>query len=161
MTRMTELAATFPLTADHADAAAALMAHAYTDSRIGATPWSAGSIISSLASAHGFGLGINTGGQPDPDAALAGFLLARQLGSEAELLAIAVNQQERRHGYGRILLNTMIGRLKQEQTASVFLEVAVENHPAIQFYQIHGFEISGRRPRYYGSQDALIMQLSI
>lgn len=144
-----------PLSADQAADAAALMTSAYSDVCVGASPWSAAGIASALTAAQTISLVIRVG----PDRPMTGFLLARQVGEEAELLAMAIRQSEHRNGYGRILLTSLTERLKQAQSGVVFLEVAAANHPAIDFYRAHGFVISGRRPGYYRDQDALIMRL--
>jgi ribosomal-protein-alanine N-acetyltransferase len=58
------------------------------------------------------------------------------------------------------------GRADQAGADSMFLEVAVDNAPAIALYEAAGFAAVGRRPGYYdrgaaGRVDALILRLDL
>ena len=50
-----------------------------------------------------------------------------------------------------------------ELSKAVFftLEVRMSNFGAVRLYEKFGFEIMGRRPKYYGDEDALIMCKSV
>jgi len=43
----------------------------------------------------------------------------------------------------------------------VHLEVRPTNWAAISLYESLGFSTTGRRPRYYGDEDALLMTLNL
>jgi [ribosomal protein S18]-alanine N-acetyltransferase len=98
------------------------------------------------------------------DAAL-GFVVARDLGEEAEILSIGTLPPARRRGIGRALLGCVAAQSRQRGLGSVVLEVAADNEAARQLYAVHGFLQVGRRPHYYrraeGSADALILRLGI
>jgi [ribosomal protein S18]-alanine N-acetyltransferase len=93
------------------------------------------------------------------DSSVIGFLIARQVADEAEILNLAVNPQSRRTGHGSALLRGVLQAFQQRQVARAFLEVRESNVAAIAFYHKHGFVPTGRRNAYYSSpqEDALIM----
>lgn len=82
-----------------------------------------------------------------------GFILARVLGSEAEILTFAVAPAYKRMGLGRCLLNELLNFLMSVNCEKVFLEVAVDNEAAIALYTSMGFKIIGMRPNYYKRAD--------
>ena len=63
-----------------------------------------------------------------------GFILARVVGDEAEILTFAVHPSSQRQGVGRGLLTELMTFLKSVQCIKVFLEVAVDNKVAIDLY---------------------------
>ena len=73
---------------------------------------------------------------------------------EGHITNVAVLPEYRQRGIGRGLLETM---LEQTGLESYTLEVRVSNATAIKLYQSMGFVAFGKRPRYYGNEDALIM----
>ena len=85
-----------------------------------------------------------------------GFVLARQAGGEAEILAIGVAPAGRRRGLGAALLAAVYYRVGD---APLFLEVASGNAAAIALYRAAGFRQVGIRHAYYADlQDALVMR---
>ena len=66
-----------------------------------------------------------------------------------DLLKIVVKAAERRHGYGKVLISTLVEVLKQSHVKSVFLEVRCDNFPALDFYKKMGFEKLSERKNYY------------
>jgi ribosomal-protein-alanine N-acetyltransferase len=96
------------------------------------------------------------------DDALGGFVLARDLGGEAEILTLGVLPRTRRLGVGRALLDAVIAEAGRRRLGSVVLEVASDNAAAHRLYGATGFVRVGMRPRYYrrdhGAIDALILR---
>jgi ribosomal-protein-alanine N-acetyltransferase len=86
-----------------------------------------------------------------------GFALARVVADEAELLLIGVHPEHRRAGYGRMLLDHLVGALRSAGAAKLFLEVAESNPAAIAFYRAAAFEPVGRRANYYEGADAIVL----
>ena len=80
---------------------------------------------------------------------LAGFILSRLAGDEAEILSVAVASARRGRGIARALLNLHLRRLAGLGARAVFLEVDEDNTPARRLYQRAGFREVGRRPGYY------------
>lgn len=94
-----------------------------------------------------------------------GFLVGRQVAQEAEIISIGVIPAARSAGMATALLNDYFARLSAQQIAEVFLEVAVDNYPAIALYATQGFTDVGRRPDYYTTAgknairtDAIVMR---
>lgn len=94
---------------------------------------------------------------------VAGFVLARRIGNEGEILNLAVKPECRRHGTGNSLLRAALETLKNEAVGRVFLEVRESNGAAIEFYRQRGFERVGKRPGYYQAPDeaAVVMELKL
>lgn len=78
-----------------------------------------------------------------------GFILARVLGSEAEILTFAVEPPSRKSGLGRRLLQELMKFLACAKCEKIFLEVAVDNEAATTLYASEGFARVGTRPNYY------------
>lgn len=86
------------------------------------------------------------------DEAMLGFALSRWASDEEELLLIAVSQDARRNGVGRILIQKLISNARHSGRALLFLEVR-DGNPAMAFYEEMGFRAFGRRPSYYKGKD--------
>jgi ribosomal-protein-alanine N-acetyltransferase len=98
----------------------------------------------------------------EDDAGIVGFLIARRLVQETEILNLAVRVATRRCGVGTSLLRTVVDWSKSLGAESVLLEVRATNAAAVKFYEGCGFRLVGRRPRYYADpvDDALLLSLS-
>lgn len=85
---------------------------------------------------------------------MAGYCGIHMIYNEGHIMNVAVLPEYRKRGIGRGLLETVF-----LQTGLPFytLEVRVSNDEAISLYSKLGFVTLGRRPRYYGNEDALIM----
>lgn len=94
-----------------------------------------------------------------------GFILARDLGDECEVLSIGVVPGARGRGTGARLMQTVLAETRRRGAASVVLEVAADNQAARRLYSKLGFVQVGRRPHYYrrtdGLADALILRLGL
>jgi ribosomal-protein-alanine N-acetyltransferase len=93
----------------------------------------------------------------------AGFLLARVISGEAEILSLGVRLSSRRRALGTALVQKALEQASLAGAREVFLEVGVENAAARSLYGRLGFQEVGRRPSYYGQgagprADALILQ---
>jgi ribosomal-protein-alanine N-acetyltransferase len=82
-----------------------------------------------------------------------GFVLARVVVDEAEILTLAVDPASRRAGVGAALLARAIDLAAERGAAALFLEVAVDNLAALGLYDRHGFAKVGRRRAYYTHAD--------
>ena len=94
---------------------------------------------------------------------IIGFAVSRMAADEAELLSIAIDATQRGRGLSHNLLLTHLGHLAGRGVRKVFLEVEENNRPARRLYEWAGFEVVGRRERYYqqpgGEQlNALLMR---
>jgi [ribosomal protein S18]-alanine N-acetyltransferase len=122
-------------------------------------PWDAPALERIVGLPGGFGFLAWHGDAP------AGFILARDLGGEVEILSLGVLPEWRRRRAGRALLDAVAAEAERRGAASLVLEVATENEAALGLYTAVGFVQVGRRPRYYrrtdGRADALILRRSI
>ena len=91
------------------------------------------------------------------EGAVVGFLVARTIGLEAEILNLAVAPGMRRQGIGRRLLGEMLAR----HPGQVFLEVRESNESARRFYERLGFKSAAKRLQYYSNppDSAIVMKL--
>ena len=80
---------------------------------------------------------------------LAGFILSRLAGGEAEILSVAVAPSRRSRGLAGKLLDLHLRRLAGLGVTAVFLEVDEDNTPARRLYGRARFRDVGRRPAYY------------
>jgi ribosomal-protein-alanine N-acetyltransferase len=118
-----------------------------------AAAWDAPAIARLLATPGAFALIAQADGVP------VGFVIARQAADELEIVSIGVLPPARRAGAARALLQAAFARAAG--AATCFLEVAEGNAAARALYLRLGFAQAGRRPRYYGDEDALVLRLPL
>ena len=89
-----------------------------------------------------------------------GFLVASGAGKDWELLNIVVRTDSRRKGTAMQLIQELVRQLQSRQAATLHLEVREENIAAITLYERSGFQLVGRRKKYYSSpeEDALLFR---
>lgn len=92
-----------------------------------------------------------------------GFLVARRVGGDIEILNLAVRPEARRKGAGASLLREALAWGGTFHARLAHLEVRVSNVAALRFYECHGFVVTGRRPRYYSApiEDALLLTATL
>lgn len=90
---------------------------------------------------------------------LVGFITgAKYTRTEARILLLAVEEEERRNGYGLALMNEFFHLCMEDGILSVRLEVKTDNHEAIKFYKDSRFVITSVLKNYYSdSSDAYLM----
>jgi [ribosomal protein S18]-alanine N-acetyltransferase len=90
---------------------------------------------------------------------LIGFVAARQVADQAEILNIAVRPDFRRKGVASALLLGALDAFHRAAVVRIFLELRESNLPARTLYERYGFVPSGRRTSYYTNptEDALCM----
>ncbi len=87
---------------------------------------------------------------------IIGFIVFHDIGTEVEILIIAVAQAFRRNGIGRELLESIVDN--NNQNTDIFLDVKASNYSAIKLYIDAGFKEIGRRTAYYkDGEDAIVM----
>ncbi len=120
-------------------------------------PWSKDSIKKEIESKNSVCLVAETEGS------IEGFIMARAVLDEAELLEFAVREHSRGRGIGRELLSKVLDALKQRGVKVVYLEVRPSNKVAVGLYKSAGFSEYGRRRDYYMEprEDALLMKLPV
>lgn len=95
----------------------------------------------------------------ESDGGMVGYLVARVVGPEAEILNVAVAPTERRRGAARRLVSHVLARFDAAGVTSTFLEVRASNGAALALYAAAGFREVGRRRGYYRMprEDALVL----
>jgi ribosomal-protein-alanine N-acetyltransferase len=94
---------------------------------------------------------------------VTGFLVARRIASDLEILNFAVRPDERQKGVGTLLIREAVAWGKTFAAHKAFLEVRSSNLAALRFYERQGFEVTGHRPRYYAApiEDALVLAVTL
>ena len=122
-------------------------------------PWSASAFAGLLVSPGMFALIAQADGQAAETGDPTGFVLARAIAGEAEIVAIGVDPARRRNGAGAALLEGAIELARVAGAEAVFLEAAENNNQACQLYTRRGFIKIGRRANYYRQKDAAVAAL--
>jgi len=80
---------------------------------------------------------------------------------DAQIMNVAVDIEYRGKGCGNLIMEDFIKEAKDRNLDTMSLEVRVSNEPAIKLYEKYGFEVQGRRKKYYqdNGEDAYIMYL--
>ena len=94
-----------------------------------------------------------------PRPPIAGFVTFHyQRQGYGHVITIDVHPDARRHRLGTLLINAACERLRKMTAFMVVLEVAVNNHSALAFYDRHGFKRVKVLERYYNRDvDAIFM----
>jgi [ribosomal protein S18]-alanine N-acetyltransferase len=116
-------------------------------------PWSAAIWRGELGSPYGLYLVLEESGE------VVGQIGIRHVLGELHITTIAVKPEYRRRGYARDLIGAALD--SYPNASHVHLEVRPTNVEAIALYESLGFRKTGRRPRYYGDEDALLMTLNL
>jgi [ribosomal protein S18]-alanine N-acetyltransferase len=107
--------------------------------------------------------GSSRGWVAQVESGLTGFLVARLIADEVEILNLAVDPAMRRRGIGKSLLNEAIAWAGKNGAARAYLEVRQRNQGALEFYKARGFRPIGMRPNYYFNppDDATLLAASV
>ncbi len=89
---------------------------------------------------------------------VAGFINLSFNDEEMTILNIATKKEFKRMGIATALIKKSVDIAKQKNLAQIFLEVEIDNMPAIKLYEKFGFEILKIRKNYYPNhKDAIEM----
>jgi [ribosomal protein S18]-alanine N-acetyltransferase len=116
-------------------------------------PWSAAIWRGELGSPYALYLVVEDGGE------VFGHIGVRHVLGELHITTIAVRLEYRRRGHARALIGAALAAYPH--ASHVHLEVRPTNVAAIALYESLGFLETGRRPRYYGDEDAVLMTLNL
>ena len=91
---------------------------------------------------------------------VAGYIIAFAIGSDAELLNVAVEPRHRLQGLAGMMLDAVLIQLGANGVRTAFLEVRESNRAGLALYASRGFTEIGRRRNYYRRpvEDALVMR---
>jgi ribosomal-protein-alanine N-acetyltransferase len=123
-------------------------------------PWSTQSFAEILAMPGAHGWLMSRGDAP------IGFLLARFILDEGEILLTGIVPGAQRSGHGGRLMRVFIDSARAAGVASLFLEHAAGNAAAAALYARFGFAKIGRRRAYYerrggGREDAVTLRRAL
>jgi ribosomal-protein-alanine N-acetyltransferase len=90
---------------------------------------------------------------------VVGYTCLWQVDEQMEIANFAVSPEFRRKGIGRMLMERVLFEAREKGCTSVILSVRESNVVAINLYTEFGFEVVGKRKRYYRLpiEDAIIM----
>ena len=94
-------------------------------------------------------VGLEVGLEVGPAAAIHAYYLSMITADCADIIAIGTHRDWQRRGFGRIMLEHLIGVTEQQHVEKILLEVAADNMPARQLYDSCGFVEIGCRKNYY------------
>lgn len=117
------------------------------------TPWSFDALVSELSNPLAVFRVAEIDGQ------VAGYVGMQHIVDEGYICNIAVFERYRRQGVATELMETLERYAKENDMASISLEVRESNVNAQKFYDKFHFEVVGRRKKFYANptEDALIM----
>lgn len=95
------------------------------------------------------------------DGRIVGMIVVWLIADEAHIATLATHPDHRRQGIGTRLLAHALRQMIQDGARNSFLEVRESNLAAQEMYRKFGYEVSGRRRRYYrdNNEDAILMNL--
>ncbi len=116
-------------------------------------PWSERSIATELSNPYSLWLVW------EEEGTVLGYIGSQSVPPEADVMNLAVAPQARKQKIGSKLLTALCEALHSRGIDKLLLEVRASNVPAICLYDGFGFEVLGRRPKYYVNpvEDAYIM----
>lgn len=138
--------------------------------------WSQSSFKSMLMDPNFFGFLVGRHSKLNKQDIACGFILARKVFDEIEIITFCVLPEHRRKNFGKLLMVELIKQsgmfLEEEhkkcdmEQMKIFLEVADNNIAAINLYRSFGFEKISKRTNYYKNKngdkiDANVMALVI
>jgi [ribosomal protein S18]-alanine N-acetyltransferase len=100
--------------------------------------------------------------EPGQNNPIIGAIVMWLIVDEAHIATIAVHPEHRQKGVAKELLAKSLKTASEKGMQQATLEVRANNTSALRLYKHFGFEIIGRRKRYYrdNNEDALIMTLN-
>ena len=95
---------------------------------------------------------------------ILGFIVIKKISRDAEIHNLIIKDKYRNQGFGKVLVKLMLDKL-EKSINRIYLEVAVNNEPALRLYKALGFTEIGRRKAYYNEgklrRDAITMRLEV
>jgi ribosomal-protein-alanine N-acetyltransferase len=94
---------------------------------------------------------------------IVGFIISRLIAGELHVNNVAVRSEFRRQGIAAQLLAAVLDWGRRHEARMALLEVRSGNTAAQALYSRCGFQVVGRRRRYYSQpvEDALLMSISL
>jgi [ribosomal protein S18]-alanine N-acetyltransferase len=122
--------------------------------------WSIDSYRRELTNDNSHFLGVSIDKSLEPETSgIIGFGCFWAILDEAHITLLGVHPQYQRQGLGKLLLGALLDKARSIEMARATLEVRASNQGAIDLYERFGFQIVGRRKKYYQDtgEDGIIM----
>jgi [ribosomal protein S18]-alanine N-acetyltransferase len=122
--------------------------------------WSIDSYRRELTNENSHFLGIAVDRHLEPETnGIIGFGCFWAILDEAHITLVGIHPQYQQRGLGQLLLCSLLDRAREIEMARATLEVRASNLGAIYLYEKYGFQIVGRRKKYYQDtgEDGVIM----
>ena len=97
----------------------------------------------------------------EADGAVAGFVNFWVLRPQVQLNTLAVNGALARRGIASALIGKLLEYAAKSLCTEVVLEVNEQNAAALALYRKRGFEVVGKRPKFYNNADAAILMRKV
>jgi ribosomal-protein-alanine N-acetyltransferase len=91
---------------------------------------------------------------------IIGFIAIQRIKDECDILMLIIDKKYRGNGYSKFLLSETLKYLKSDGMRKIFLDVAANNHPAINLYEKFGFKKFNERLAYYKYDTQLVDSIS-
>ncbi|MDG6093582.1 GNAT family N-acetyltransferase [Acetobacter sp. AN02] len=135
----------------------AALARMHQDMFVRAEQW-AEKDFTDMLNMPGSAVWLARSGETEETAEDAGFLLARAVADEAEILTFGIRPDFRHNGIARTLLSVFAQDMQTLGVTRLLLEVATRNTAARTLYERDGYTETGYRRAYYpDGDDALIL----
>ena len=87
-----------------------------------------------------------------------GFINFDIIYDRSELININILDKEKGNGFGNLLMDYMLNKLKENNILNITLEVKSNNYVAIKMYEKYGFVKKTIRKNYYQGIDGILME---
>jgi [ribosomal protein S18]-alanine N-acetyltransferase len=122
--------------------------------------WSIDSYRRELVNENSHFLAVRVDRTQEPETeGIIGFGCFWSILDEAHITLLGIHPQYQGRGLGQLLLCSLLDRAREIEMARATLEVRHSNQGAIHLYEKYGFQIAGRRKKYYQDpeEDGVIM----
>ena len=104
-----------------------------------------------------------TSGDPELPNGIVAYCAYEAVAGELHVHNLAVHPRGRRQGWGRLLMEVMLGLAGRRGVSVALLEVRRSNEAARRLYESLGFRVLATRRDYYSrpTEDALVMEMSL
>lgn len=95
------------------------------------------------------------------DEKVVGFAVAWNVIEDIQLNNIGIHPDFRRQGIATGLIDFLVNEHNELTPERIIIEVKSSNKGGIAFYRSLGFIFTGKRQKYYGNEDALLMEKNL
>jgi [ribosomal protein S18]-alanine N-acetyltransferase len=121
-------------------------------------PWGKLSFLDEISNPYSYSYVLTTPYKTDSQ--VIAYICLRQIIDELHVLKVAVKPTHRRKGIAYRFLTDCLCEISKKGVRTIFLEVRPSNTGGFLLYRKLGFNVIGKRPKYYTDtgEDAVIMR---